>query len=155
MEVRSAKASDADKLVELINSAFRPAEGYIIGRDRIDLETVESLFRKGEFLIAEDDGALAGCVYLEPRGDRTYLGLLSVAPDRQKAGVGSLLVKESERRCAAAGSRFMDLRTINLREDNRAFYKHRGYVEIGTEPLPAELTTKVPCHFINLSKPLV
>ena len=155
MEIRSAKSSDAKALVELINAAFWPAEGYIIGTDRIDLDTVQSLFAKGEFLIAEDAGTLAGCVYLERRGERTYLGLLSVSPARQKTGVGSMLVGESERRCASAGSRFMDLRTINLREDNRGFYKRRGYVETGSEPFPAELTTKVPCHFVNMSKALL
>lgn len=154
MQVRSAQTSDADQLVALINSAFKRAEGHIIDRDRIDLETVQSLLVKGEFLLAENDGNLAGCVYLERRGERTYLGLLSVAPSRQKVGVGSMLMNESERRCAAAGCRFMDLRIINLREDNHGFYKRRGYEETGTEPFPSELTPKVPCYFINLSKPL-
>src|SRR5215470_17024128 len=105
MEIRRAQSMDASRIVEVINAAFKRAEGYIIDRDRIDLETVQSLFAKGEFLIAEDGGTLAGCVYLEPRGNRTYLGLLSVAPDRQKAGVGSILMRESEIRCAEAGSR--------------------------------------------------
>ena len=154
MQIRPAQSVDAKRIVNLINAAFKRAEGYIIDRDRIDLETVQSLFAKGEFLIAEDDGTLAGCVYLEPRGNRTYLGLLSVAPGRQKAGVGSILMRESELRCTTAGSRYMDLRIINLREDNRAFYKRRGYVETGTEPFPSELAPKVPCHFVNMSKPL-
>lgn len=154
MQVSSAQTSDAERLVALINSAFKRAEGYIIDRDRIDLKTVQCLLAKGEFLLAEDEGTLAGCVYLERRGDRTYLGLLSVEPGRQKAGVGSMLVCESKRRCAAAGCRFMDLRIINLREDNHGFYQRRGYVETGTEPFPSELVTKVPCYFINMSKPL-
>jgi N-acetylglutamate synthase-like GNAT family acetyltransferase len=154
MEIRRAQSIDASRIVEVINAAFKRAEGYIIDRDRIDLETVQSLFAKGEFLIAEDDGTLAGCVYLESRGNRTYLGLLAVAPDRQKAGVGSILMRESEIRCAEAGSRYMDLRTLNLREDNRGFYKRRGYVETGTEPFPSEVITQVPCHFVNMSKPL-
>lgn len=155
MQVRFAQSSDAERLVALINSAFKRAEGYIIDHDRIDLQTVQSLLEKGQFLLAEDDGNLAGCVYLERRGERrTYLGLLSVAPARQKAGIGSLLMGEAENRCARAGSRFMDLRIINLREDNHGFYQRRGYVETGTEPFPSELMTKVPCYFINMSKPL-
>lgn len=154
MQVHPAQIIDAERIVDLINSAFRHAESYIIDRDRIDLESVQSLLTKGEFLLAEDAGTLAGCVYLERRGQRTYLGLLSVAPALQKAGVGSMLMDESERRCAAAGCRFMDLRIINLREDNHGFYQRRGYVETGTEPFPSELTTKLPCHFVNMSKPL-
>ena len=154
MQIRKATNSDAKRLVALINAAFWITEGPIIGRDRIDLETLQSLLAKGEFLVAEDEGGLAGCVYLEGRGERCYLGLLSVNPKRQKSGVGSTLLKEAEERCARAGFRFMDLKTIHLREDNRAFYKRRGYAETGTGPFPSEVPTKVPCYFVNLSKQL-
>ena len=154
MQIRLANNNDADNLVGLINAAFWPAEGHIIVRDRIDLETVQSLLGRGEFFVADDEGALAGCVYLEAKGERCYLGLLSVDPKRQKSGIGSGLMKVAEERCARAGFRFMDLRTINLREDNRAFYKRRGYAETGTEPLPSEVPTRVPCYFVNLSKQL-
>lgn len=140
--------------MDLINSAFRKAEGFIIDRDRVDLEGVQSLLAKGEFLVADEESALAGCVYLEFKGERAYLGLLSVAPARQKAGVGSMLMREAEVRCARAGCRFMDLRIIDLRKDNHAFYKRRGYIETGTEPFPTDLDTKLPCHFVTMSKPL-
>ena len=154
MQLRFAKAADAERLMDLINSAFRLAESFIIDRDRVDLEVVQSLLAKGEFLVAEDEVAFAGCVYLEHRGERAYLGLLSVDPARQKAGVGSMLMREAELHCAKAGCRFMDLRIIDLRKDNHAFYKRRGYVETGTEPFPSVLETKVPCHFVNMSKSL-
>lgn len=101
--------------MDLINSAFRKAESFIIDRDRVDLEVVQSLLANGEFLVADDECALAGCVYLEFRGERAYLGLLSVDPARQKAGVGSMLMREAELHCARAGCRFMDLRIIDLR----------------------------------------
>lgn len=149
LQLRPAQPGDAERLVQVINAAFRQAEGYIIDRDRVDLELIHSLLAKGEFLIAEDGSALAGCVYLERRGDRAYLGLLSVAPERQKSGVGSMLMREAEQRCAKAGCRFID-----LRKDNHAFYKRRGYVETGTEPFRPDLETKLPCHFVNMSKPL-
>ena len=155
MQLRVAGNADAGRLMELINSAFRRAESFIIDRDRVDLELVQSLLAKGEFFVAEDEGTLAGCVYLELRGERAYLGLLSVDPTRQKAGVGSMLMREAEQRCAGAGCRFMDLRIIDLRKDNHAFYKRRGYVKTGTEPFPSDLDTKLPCHFVNMSKPLV
>jgi GNAT superfamily N-acetyltransferase len=140
--------------MDLINVAFRKAESFIIDRDRVDLKAVQSLLAKGEFLVADDEDALAGCVYLELRGERAYLGLLSVDPARQQAGVGSILMCEAELRCAKVGCRFMDLRIIDLRRDNHAFYKRRGYVETGTEPFPSDLDTKLPCHFVNMSKPL-
>jgi len=154
VQIRIAGSQDVERIVELINIAFRRGEGHIICGDRIDSEEVRSLLPKGEFLVAEDDGKLVGCVYLEPRQERTYLGLLSVSPDLQKQGVGSLLMREAEQRRVAAGCRFIDLRTINLREDNRAFYQRRGYVETGTAPFPADVPTKLPCHFVHMSKSL-
>ncbi|HKV79890.1 MAG TPA: GNAT family N-acetyltransferase [Candidatus Sulfotelmatobacter sp.] len=88
MQLRIAGKADAAAIMALINAAFRKAESFIIDLDRVDLEVVQSLLAKGEFLVADDEGALAGCVYLELRGERAYLGLLSVDPARQKAGVG-------------------------------------------------------------------
>ncbi|HTT23750.1 MAG TPA: GNAT family N-acetyltransferase [Candidatus Sulfotelmatobacter sp.] len=154
MQVRLALANEAGRLVEVINAAFRKAESYIIDRNRVDLEFVGSLLAKGKFLVAEEEGTIVGCVYLELRGDRAYLGLLSVDPERQKAGIGSKIMREAEQRCATSGCRFVDLRVIDLRRDNHAFYKRRGYVETGTEPFPSDLQTKLPCHFIDMSKPL-
>lgn len=153
--MRLATNIDAENLVSVINAAFRKGEGHIIVGDRIDLQTVQSLLAKGEFLVTDEEAAITGCVYLEARGERCYLGLLSVDPRRQKSGVGSMLMREAEERCARAGFRFMDLRTINLREDNLAFYKHRGYTEVSTEPFPWDVPTKMPCHFVNLSKQLL
>lgn len=154
MKIHLAQDTDAEGLVTLINAAFREAESYIIDRDRVDLELVRSLLAKGEFLVAGDEGVLTGCVYLERRGERAYLGLLSVSPERQKAGIGSILMREAEQHCARAGCRFMDLKIIDLRKDNNAFYKRRGYMETGTEPFRPDLETKLPCHFVNMSKAL-
>jgi len=33
------------------------------------------------------------------------------------------------------------------------FYRKRGYVENGTTPFH-DAETKIPCHFINMAKPL-
>jgi GNAT superfamily N-acetyltransferase len=145
---------DAEVIKTVINSAFRLAESFLIDRDRIDLESVQILLGKGRFLLAEDDRVIIGCVYVEVSGDRSYLGLLSVDPERQRAGLGTELMAAAEEYCARAGCRFMDLRIVNVRKELPDFYHRLGYVETGTEPFPAGLNPKVPCHFVNLSKPL-
>lgn len=155
MQVRVADAGDINAIVSVINVAFRLAEGFLIDHDRIDLATVQELFRKGTFLVAEDT-SVCGCVYVEPRGDdRSYLGLLAVDPQLQKSGIGSRLMNAAEAHCAKAGSRFMDLRIVSVRKELPAFYHRYGYVEAGTEPFTAGLTPKVPCHFVWMSKPLI
>lgn len=154
MQERVAEVTDAPAIMAVINAAFRRAESFLIDRDRVDLEMVRSLLEKGKFLVAEEDHDLVGCVYVELRGDRAYLGLLSVDPDRQKAGLGSQLMNAAENYCARAGCRFMDLRIVNVRRELPAFYRHRGYVETGTAPFTPGLNPKVPCHFVEMSKPL-
>jgi N-acetylglutamate synthase-like GNAT family acetyltransferase len=109
---------------------------------------------KGEFLLLENEGGLAGCVYLEPRDDRAYLGLLSVNPTLQGSGAGTRLVTAAEDRARDLGAQFMDLNIVNLREELPPFYERRGYVEIGTSQFPPDSPTKLPCHFIKMSKPL-
>ena len=88
IEIRIAGESDAQAITDLINAAFKVAENFFVDEDRIDLPTVNGLLEKGEFLLAERNKALVGCVYLEPRGERTYLGLLSVEPSAQNCGLG-------------------------------------------------------------------
>jgi GNAT superfamily N-acetyltransferase len=152
--IRVAAPADAAKITDVINAAFRIAEEFFVDGSRIGRAEVEQLLAKGTFLLAEVDGKLHGCVYVELRGERSYLGLLSVDPACQKSGLGSVLMHEAENYCRERGSRSMDILIVNLRQELPAFYKRRGYVENGTTPFPENVPTKVPCHFINMSKPL-
>jgi len=154
VRVRLAEPSDANQLMALINSAFRIAEDFFYNEDRITFEEVERLFTTGTFLLAEVDRVLRGCVYVELRGDRSYLGLLSVDPSQQQGGLGSLLLTAGEKYCRELGSRFMDILIVNLRTELPPFYSRRGYVETGTRPLPPEIETTQPCHFITMAKAL-
>jgi predicted N-acetyltransferase YhbS len=152
--IRMATPADAPRITALINSAFRVSEGFFIDGDRITQTEVEQLLAKGAFLVAEVDEQLNGCVYVEPRGERSYLGLLSVDPTRQQAGLGSLLMNEAEHYCREHGSRFMDILIVSLREELPPFYRKRGYVDNGTTPFLEDVETKIPCHFINMAKSL-
>ncbi|HJP93130.1 MAG TPA: GNAT family N-acetyltransferase [Pyrinomonadaceae bacterium] len=152
--IRLAAPVDAAKITNVINAAFRVAEGFFVDGLRISQAEVEQLLTKGTFLCAETDGQLNGCVYVEMRGERSYLGLLSVDPVCQHAGLGSLLMSTAENYCRERGSRFMDIYIVNLRTELPPFYSRRGYVETGTTPFPEDVPTRIPCHFINMSKPL-
>lgn len=154
ISIRIATAADAPKITAVINAAFRIAEGFFIDGNRITQAEVEESMTKGAFLLAETDGKLNGCVYVEMRGERSYLGLLSVDPTSQQGGLGSRLMNEAERYCRDRGSLAMDILIVSLRDELPAFYQKRGYSENGTTPFPADVPTKIPAHFINMSKPL-
>jgi N-acetylglutamate synthase-like GNAT family acetyltransferase len=152
--IRRANDKDVPALTRLINAAF-VVEQVVLDGDRVDDLGVLTYMSSGTFLVAEDSGALAGCVYIETRGDRSYLGLLSVRPERQGSGLGRRLVTAAETFARESRSRAMDLRVISARgEQLLPFYQHLGYSIIRTEPFPANLVTKIPSHFILMSKPL-
>jgi GNAT superfamily N-acetyltransferase len=109
---------------------------------------------KGKFLLAEDAASLAGCVYVELRGNRGYLGLLGVEPARQGTGLGRKLMDASENSFRQAGCVAVDLRVISPRTPLPTFYRHLGYVETGTAPFAPDAPVKVPCHYILMSKNL-
>ena len=153
--LRRAELRDAQPILSLINAAFRIAEEFFVDGNRISIEGVHEHFESGEFLLAEEEENLVGCVYLEQRGDHTYLGLLSVDPTIQRGGLGSQVLAGAEEYCRMRGSKFMDISVVSLREELLPFYSKRGYVETGTSPFPPEVKLKLPCHFINMSKDLV
>ena len=154
LPIRVATSADAAQITAVINAAFRIAEGFFIESSRITVAEVEESLKKGAFLLAEDGEKLLGCVYVEMRGTRSYLGLLSVDPECQQGGVGSLLMREAEQYCRERGSQYMDILIVHVREELPAYYKKRGYIENGTSAFPADVKTLIPVHFINMSKPL-
>jgi N-acetylglutamate synthase-like GNAT family acetyltransferase len=151
--IRRATETDAEELLRLINRAFQ-VERFFLETDRIALPEVHEYLQKGVFLISVEDGAMAACVYAEVRGERGYFGLLSVDPARQRGGLGKRLVAAAEEHCRAAGCRFMDLLIVSLREELPAYYARLGYEETGASEFPAHVETKLPCHFIGMTKAL-
>ena len=150
---RVASIADTEALARLINAAFRVEQPFIEG-DRIDPPGVRAFLQKGKFLLAEDATGLAGCVYVELRGDRGYLGLLGVDPQRQGTGLGRKLMDAAENYFREAGCVAIDLRVISARTPLPAFYRHLGYLETGTAPFAPDVPVKVPCHYILMSKPM-
>jgi ribosomal protein S18 acetylase RimI-like enzyme len=148
-----AVEADAPRLVALINRAFA-VERFFVDRDRITLAQVAGYLTSGTFLIVDGAGELAACVYLEPHGDRAYIGMLAVQPGQQGRGLGGRMMDAAERRAASLGCRAVDIRVVNLREELPPFYRARGYVEHGQAPFEDPLATK-PAHFILMAKELV
>ena len=152
--IRLAQSADVEALARLINVAFRVELPFIEG-DRINPDGVREDMKKGKFLVAEDVAGLAGCVYVEVRGDRGYLGLLGVEPRRQGTGLGRKLMDAAEDFFRNANCVAVDLRIVSAREPLPRFYRHLGYAETGRAPLPPDAPVKVPCHFILMSKMLI
>jgi GNAT superfamily N-acetyltransferase len=153
IRLRIGDSLDVNAITVLINAAFQ-VERFFLDKDRITTGEVRDRLKLGQFILAEDDSGFAGCVYVEPRGGRAYLGLLSVHPSRQRSGLGKLLMAAGEDHARNTGCRFLDLQLVNVREELPAFYRALGYVENGTAPFPEDAQPKIPCHFVKMTKPL-
>jgi GNAT superfamily N-acetyltransferase len=141
-------------LTTVINAAF-VVERVIFDGDRVNPEKVRGYMDSGTFLLAEDATGVVGCVYVEPRGQSGYLGLLSVAPERQGSGLGRQMVAAAEDFARALRLNTMDLRVLSARSELVPFYQRLGYIEVGTAPFASGVRSKVPSHYILMSKPLV
>src|SRR5467141_1620683 len=133
LRFRTAVLADVEALARLINAAFRVEQPFIEG-DRIDPEGV------------------TGCVYVELRGDRGYLGLLGVEPRRQGTGLGRKLMDAAEKFFRETGCVAVDLRVVSARTPLPSFYRHLGYLETGAAPFSPDVPAKVPCHYILMCK---
>jgi predicted N-acetyltransferase YhbS len=155
MELRFAESHDLAAITQLINQAFS-VELFFKAGDRITLEEVQHLFQKGRFMVLEENGEIQGSVYIELRGERAYLGLLSTNPSRQRSGIGTRLTAAAEEFARESGCRFMDLRVVNLREELPVIYRKFGYQVTGTEDVALEASQHFtqPAHFITMSKEL-
>jgi N-acetylglutamate synthase-like GNAT family acetyltransferase len=153
VHLRLAEAADTEALVRLINEAFA-VEKIVIEGERIDAEKARALFETGSFLLLFEAERLVGCVYVEVKGKRGYLGLLGVLPDRQKSGFGRSLTTAAEDYFRKAGCEAVDLRIVSVRAELPPFYERLGYAARAIAPIPDTIALKIPSHFIVMSKSL-
>jgi GNAT superfamily N-acetyltransferase len=159
-KVRTATLEDREALRRVINDAFgverRIKKG---GRDRLaeDSGELDELLARGTFLVVENEGKFVACVYLEGRGERCYLGLLSVTPAAQGQGLGRVMMEAAESLAREWGCRWIDLRVVSARREGLVpLYDRLGFHEAGTQPYPDALAEVMvePGHFILMEKQL-
>ncbi|MGA3049943.1 MAG: GNAT family N-acetyltransferase, partial [Terracidiphilus sp.] len=155
LQFRAASAVDIERLIPLINSAFS-IETFLEGT-RTDEIRLANMMCKGTILVAENEsGQLLGCVYVEVRGQRGYLGQLAVDPTHQGSGLARRVVEAAEDHLRGQGCEGIDITVLSLRPELPRIYRRYGYVETGTEEFhPTQpLKPGEKCHSIVMSKEL-
>jgi ribosomal protein S18 acetylase RimI-like enzyme len=139
---------DAPALSALVNSAYRgesskagwTTEADLLGGQRIDvLRIIETIAAPDNvILLEEQDRTLVGCVHLARTAEDCYLGMLTVRPTSQGAGLGRQLLEAGERWAIERwSSRAILMTVIVQRTELIAWYERRGYCRTGErKPFP-------------------
>ncbi|NQU58880.1 MAG: GNAT family N-acetyltransferase [Rhodospirillales bacterium] len=84
--------------------------------------------RKGNFWVAETDGAIVGMFGLEPSGpDAMELRRMYVSPDSRRQGIAGKMLAFAEDHCRTINVRQLDLSTSEIQSDALSFYRKSGY----------------------------
>lgn len=164
--------ADLDAIVALVNGAYRgegalrswTTEAGLMGGQRIDramLGADLAASSSAEILVQREGSDLLGCVWVELLPDHVaYLGMLSVRPELQAAGVGRRLLEAGEDWARSRGARRMRMSVVQVRDSLIAWYQRRGYQLTGeTQPFPYEdqrfgVPLRDDLHFVILDKAL-
>lgn len=134
--------NELSSLVELVNSAYRgesskagwTTEADLLGGQRIDFAKAHEIFtnRLQQVLVwpsGQSVGpSLNACVLLERKGQKAYLGMLTVRPQLQNFGLGRKLLETSE---AWVKENWqvseVEMTVVSARTELIAWYERRGY----------------------------
>ena len=168
MAILPATLSDVPALLTLVNSAFRgdaARQGWtheadlLHGELRTDEPSLSDLLQQpgGTVLkYCSDTGHLEGCVYLQLKTNELYLGMLTVMPALQGAGIGKLLLAAAEAHAQQLGCTKIRMRVLSTRYELLAWYERHGYQLTGeTEPYAFDHKFGVPTQpleFVILQK---
>jgi ribosomal protein S18 acetylase RimI-like enzyme len=164
MTISTATTADIPSLVSLINSAYRgdaSRKGWtteadlLIGELRTDIPTLtETMSKPGAVILKHnnDGGQITGCVFLQKLERGLYLGMLSVSPELQAAGIGKKLLEAATLHAIANDCPVIYMSVISVRHELIAWYERHGYHLTGeTKPLPADNRFGVPTQPIEFA----
>lgn len=151
---RPAASADIPALHALVEAGYRgdsakqgwTHEADLLGGQRTDVQALAETIDDPEqtILLAEENGALIGCVLIADEGVRdgeriAYLGMLTVSPVLQSRGLGRALITAAEAHARTFGASLMELTVIKRRTELVDWYIRRGYADTGREePFPLD-----------------
>lgn len=168
MPVSIASNKDIPALVRLINSAYRgeaSKKGWTTEADllkgelRTDEASLTALVQNKDAALLKyqlENSDIAGCVYLDKQERGLYLGMLTVSPALQGAGIGKQLLQAADDYARKNNCSLIFMNVISLRHELIAWYERHGYHTTGErKPFPADQQFGIPTQpleFIIMNK---
>ena len=118
MQIRSAKDSDLSAVERLLAASDLPTDGV---RDNFS-----------SFVVADDNGAIAGAIGLEKYGSAALLRSAVVSADSRGSGIGRKLVEQLLRRAEEAGVDELYLLTTTAED----YFPKFGFIRTSRAAVP-------------------
>lgn len=145
--MRPATSKDIPALNKLINSAYRgesskkgwTTEANILGGIRTSEESLlETIETEGTTILIDFiESELVACIQLVEKGEVLYVGMLTVKPDLQNAGLGKKLLKAAEEFAISKRISKLEMTVISDRTELISWYERHGYAKTGeSRPFP-------------------
>lgn len=148
--ISTAGLKDIPELNALVNSAYRgdssrqgwTTEADLLDGIRIDDDRLKELIQKQDSVIlkyTDSNDKIIACVHLEKKGDRMYLGMLTVSPRLQSRGIGKALMQAAEIHARKWKCTSVYMSVITERTELLAWYERHGYKNTKiNKPFPSE-----------------
>lgn len=166
--ISAATEADISALSALVNGAYRgesskkgwTTEADLLDGIRTDEAGLEAMLQNPveTILTYKDADRLLGCVALEKKGAELYLGMLTVLPELQTAGIGKKLLAAAEKLAQEQQCQTITITVITARHELIAWYERRGFRATGEKkPFPDDPRFGLPkqrLEFIVMKKEL-
>lgn len=169
-DVRFATASDIDRLVSLINTAYMyENEGAEAFKNpdalRVNEASVREVMEDSSVIVISKTEAgaeriLGSMQYKEippsegsgsVQDTNAYFGMLAVDTNIQHQGIGTRLVGVVEKIAAFRGRQLLEIQVVDKSTHLLHWYSRLGYQEFGRRDWNAPFLTK-PCQFVLMKK---
>jgi ribosomal protein S18 acetylase RimI-like enzyme len=167
--ITKATLDHVTEITNLVNSAYRgetskkgwTTEAHLLEGTRItETELTETLSDcNTTILVYQENETIIGTVLLTNKKTELYLGMLTIAPELQNAGLGKKLLQAAEDFARTFNLPKIVMTVITIREELIAWYQRNGYNDTGKrEPFPSSFDDVVlhfkPLEFMIIEKVL-
>ena len=149
LTIKIATKEDISQLEKLVNGAYRgegskkgwTTEADLLDGIRTNKDVLSGMINRGDSIVLKcinATGELVGCVYLQNKEEKLYLGMLTVSPDIQDQGIGKKLLQAAEEYAQTQQCSAITITVISLRQELIKWYERRGYKATGEKkPFPS------------------
>jgi ribosomal protein S18 acetylase RimI-like enzyme len=138
-----ANSNDLPAIKDLLNKAYRgeyskkgwTSETHLISGDtRTDDQSLQQVLQIPDSVLlkfTDPENKIIGCVNLQKHVTKVYLGMFSVDPVLQGAGIGKQLLQAAEEFTLHLNCNSIYMSVISVRIELINWYKRHGYTDTG------------------------